>query len=123
MAASTVPPDTGAHISALMSSLQHFQDSGSYTDLTLQAEEGEVRCHKAVLAPFSPLLWDLCHMEGETVILLPGVGLQEVQHLVSQFYTGEHGKFCLPIDSRHKIVCMSVCATSLGPKMVGNWDF
>ena len=64
MAASTFPPDTVDHISALMSSLQHFQDSGSYTDLSLQAEEGEVRCHKAVLAPFSPLLWELCHMVG-----------------------------------------------------------
>ena len=84
--------DTGDHFSALLSSLQHFQDSGSYTDLSLQAEDGEVRCHKAVLAPFSTLLWDLCHIGEETVISLPGVRLEVVHHLVTQFYTGEQGE-------------------------------
>ena len=94
MAASTVSPATEDHFSALLSSLQHFQEQGSFTDLTLQAEDGEVRCHKAVLAPFSPLLWDLCHMEEETIISLPGVRLLVVQHLVTQFYTGEQGGGC-----------------------------
>ena len=89
MAASNISWGIEDHFSAMLSRLKNFQDSGSYTDLTLQTEGGEVRCHKAVLAPFSPLLWDICHTVEEVVISLPGVGLEVVQQLVSQFYTGE----------------------------------
>ena len=81
-------PGPEDHFGTLLSSLYNLQDKGCCTDLILQAGGGEVRCHKAMVAPLFPLLWDLCSTLEETEITLAGVRLQVVQQLIKLVYTG-----------------------------------
>jgi len=83
------------HFKTLIERLKEFQGRGSYTDLLLRADDGEVECHKAMLAPFSPLLRGLFHISASvqaadvTIISLAGVKARPLTQLMAFIYTGE----------------------------------
>jgi len=83
------------HFKTLIERLKDFQGRGSYTDLLLRADDGEVECHKAMLAPFSPLLRGLFNISASvqaadvTIISLAGVKARPLTQLVAFIYTGE----------------------------------
>ena len=81
--------DLACHAGTVMAGVEASWRESKHTDAEIRGDNGAaVRCHKMVLA-VSPLLSQIIEDDDEDVLLvLPGVGQQELDLLLLLLYTG-----------------------------------
>ena len=79
------------HEGPLFERIWEFQKLGKLCDLTLEMDDGSVRCHRLVLAASSPVLLTMCtgHAESPGTLRLSGVCLADCAEVVRYIYTGK----------------------------------
>ena len=82
--------ELACHAGTVMAGVEASWRESKHTDAEIRGDNGAaVRCHKIVLA-VSPLLSQIIEDDDEDVLLvLPGVGQQELDLLLLLLYTGQ----------------------------------